>query len=959
MSSPIRSKADAIRKGVRRREAKRAAAQEARDKEERQHKRQTLVEALAHLEANDLTFGDLVHFVSDPDNWQGNSRYRGFFSVPGRVEQVLNWWASGRNSDTGRGAIHNWAVEYVKRIVYSEGNQATKSRFLQSQHMDVDRNFALGFSLSKMYERLTELCPTAMSIFRAFSTTARQEKNMSPEAARRKENVCTFQMALTGLNARSQKNNLHRQVLGVYAYAEGAKRQLISVMSHLGLTSSYPTLSGQPAREAATAVSDSTAGMRSGEQSSSEPTAASESVALEGNTSHEGRTQDASGGREAGLLKLLGRACLREARERARNSVLAHVWDNVNFMFKVAEQVLGSKDSQQNGTCATVFELFDAKPEDMQTSDLIDSFMKAPPLSIDDILLSDAENAALAERLEHTVLRIIVTYGGEGFARFRKEVLQSTPTTPDKIPVHQTDPMPLPAMHIDESSTTGNADVLTEIFKELEQDMSSPEFARYVKLICGDQLSISRIRSLMTNRAGHDSFAQSFLWAVCMPGLFHYKMAATHGLLELHFGTSIDVPGSLWHQNTRLDRKPIVLTSLPPFRTCRDLIFVSLYARVLHCLELVSECASLDEYAEKVTLPELRAHAKAIMRAREGEDTLSLPTQDAENTAGTEEASGPEPTTGDTVFENAVLFLRDALVLREFTDAIKAGDSGRVLTVLKLWTAGFRGSGRTKYAHEMLHLIHNLEHVWPEPLRCIVLQNWLVNPTGEDDSWVEVDLLQEHLNLWTKAVYEAHGSNASWEWLAMITPTIEVLRRLTTQMHKDLGSRQGTKHTSPDLQRDIAELMRVLSDDGVYTVRPGRTVDGSKGTVPNAVGLGWTQLTGPLADFNRNLSRLQSRCRMSPVVGQPYAAAASRASTPAPSLIPPSNAAASGARQEPVQGSTEDPSLAAEVDLAMEDMYWADGNNIDWELVGEKEDFFTLDTAADVALDMDDLNSLL
>ena len=71
----------------------------------------------------------------------------------------------------------------------------------------------------------------------------------------------------------------------------------------------------------------------------------------------------------------------------------------------------------------------------------------------------------------------------------------------------------------------------------------------------------------------------------------------------------------------------------------------------------------------------------------------------------------------DTVFENAVLYLRDALLVREFTDAIKREDSGRVVICLKTFALSYRGCGRTKYAHEMLHVIHNLTHVWPKPLR--------------------------------------------------------------------------------------------------------------------------------------------------------------------------------------------------------------------------------------------------
>ena len=32
----------------------------------------------------------------------------------------------------------------------------------------------------------------------------------------------------------------------------------------------------------------------------------------------------------------------------------------------------------------------------------------------------------------------------------------------------------------------------------------------------------------------------------------------------------------------------------------------------------------------------------------------------------------------------------------------------------------------------------------------VMIQNWLVNPTGKPNSWVPVDLLQEHMNFWIK-----------------------------------------------------------------------------------------------------------------------------------------------------------------------------------------------------------------
>jgi hypothetical protein len=84
----------------------------------------------------------------------------------------------------------------------------------------------------------------------------------------------------------------------------------------------------------------------------------------------------------------------------------------------------------------------------------------------------------------------------------------------------------------------------------------------------------------------------------------------------------------------------------------------------------------------------------------------------ARNTDGNNEG-------GDVHFENAALFLRDALYTRLLTDAVKMGDSGQVVLVLKMLALSFRGNGRTKYAYEMLYLIHHIEHVWPPALRSV------------------------------------------------------------------------------------------------------------------------------------------------------------------------------------------------------------------------------------------------
>ena len=254
-----------------------------------------------------------------------------------------------------------------------------------------------------------------------------------------------------------------------------------------------------------------------------------------------------------------------------------------------------------------------------------------------------------------------------------------------RIDMHKSEIYPLPAMNINEASTMGNAEVIDAVMEELNVNTSKPEFCENLKLVAGDQLSIARLRAVLAARVGNEGGASSLWWALFIPGLFHCKIAATNGFLQTHFGHpnhDLKDPASLSSHNTLLQRKPIVLSSLPPFRTCHDLIFISLYARVLHCLLKVSGAQSLESFSDtgKLTWSVLCGHAEAVVDtftdgrmvdnlrcSRRQEDEAQRAPCDRQEGGGL---------AGDIVFENAVLFLRDGLILREFSDAIKSGDSG-------------------------------------------------------------------------------------------------------------------------------------------------------------------------------------------------------------------------------------------------------------------------------------------
>ncbi|KAI0719033.1 hypothetical protein C8Q72DRAFT_878316 [Fomitopsis betulina] len=934
-SSPIQTTEDLRRKQRKVREAAKQAHETARHEVRRERVKDVCQNVLSILKENNIPFGELLEFVSDPANQRGNDQYRGLFSDVDWVHRILDFWMSSSNSVTARNTIQEWALCLVSHLIDCEACAATQDGFLRTQKRPIDESFALHFSIEAINAELTEHCLSMLQLLDAFSCTAKQHQMDTKGWQTHRLNYLMVCMLIT-LSAHSQKNNYTHIIFGLYAYALGAQCQLIELLA--------------PRNEQIRLNNSAVTAMRE--------------LRTETDVDHDNGEPAVTKSQKKcvviGVLKRLSDACKQAACINASTRVLGFVYDNINMLFHLAEQHIGHKTTQQNGTCATVFGLYDTGPEDMLTINYVHSFVQAPRLALHHILPSSSETNTFDDLMCHTVLSIIVNYGGPTFERFKSAASPFAITTPvdHRIPLHKTDIFPLPAMNIDESTIVGNAEVVERMFSDVGLDLMAMDFTRMVKLIAGDHLSINRIRSLTRNCAGHDSFTYSFMWAVTTPGFFHYKMNATHGFMETHYGrnTSLSNPGSLAFHNNLLDRKPVVLTSLPGFRECCDLIFMSLYAHVLHRVELVFGCNNLEEYAETVTLERLQDDCAKIVHCYADSKQVDLLCTARWNT----EAS----CAGDMVFVNTVLFMRDALLLRLLTDVIKCGNSGRLVLLLKPLALFYRGTGHSNYMQELLYLLHNLTNVWPEPLRRTIMNNWLVNPTSKANSWVEVDLMQKHLSIWIKTVYKAHGSNQSWEWLAMISLCIDVLRCLASHINISLGALQGTKHATPSLDKDIRQLVKSLHSHHIYKYQPGRTTDngtGQSAVVRDSITYGLQQLGGPLKEFNVAFERLQSQCENTPLLGEKYT---SVAAPQVPDAIAP---AADGDMLHPgpptAEGELGHPHDApSECSLSSNDGVSdvdSDGSGVESSKdEGKAEDLdsptcFSLDTAEDVALDMD------
>ncbi|KAG0353207.1 hypothetical protein BG005_007475 [Podila minutissima] len=75
--------------------------------------------------------------------------------------------------------------------------------------------------------------------------------------------------------------------------------------------------------------------------------------------------------------------------------------------------------------------------------------------------------------------------------------------------------------------------------------------------------------------------------------------------------------------------------------------------------------------------------------------------------------------------QNSALFLWDMMFYLELSSAIKAGDIGRILHILKYLTIIFQAGKTKNYGAELLHLYCGLEHTWTKATRKAVFESWL------------------------------------------------------------------------------------------------------------------------------------------------------------------------------------------------------------------------------------------
>ncbi|EIW75949.1 hypothetical protein CONPUDRAFT_76987 [Coniophora puteana RWD-64-598 SS2] len=502
--------------------------------------------------------------------------------------------------------------------------------------------------------------------------------------------------------------------------------------------------------------------------------------------------------------------------------VISH--DNLNLAFKVFNQRMNNQSHFDSGTSATIYFQPDAPPTTRLCNRTFQEHRRSSaqqgPLTIKDIW--DLERAGAPSRRLRDVYRILMylfdspsfnllTYDG------RKHPLLAKPPPVHQLPTgpqYRTEKHVLGTVHIEEASYEGNEKVIMHFLNVLGLIGSTEEKQKLalgqLLVWTGDQLTAERIRGLIASHAWDDNAFERLDFLIPSFGWLHNSMTFAASLHKQYLGTTAG--RGLRHAFTVLNRKGLdsVKTRGPFHQQLDEAICHVTEARFQDCWRVVTGADDLAALQEK-TPEELYKFAMEILDKLASVDVL-------------EDWDSQDDEEKDEIFRESVLWNRDALRYIDLQAAIKEGDVGVMEDTLPYLLFRYSGGSNSRYAIEILELLHCLQREWPPELKDYVRRRaWLVNLSGHPGKWHPVDQAQEHNIKDQKVTYSMQGPNASWEGLDKIGPAVATLGTVRKHLEKQIRTlRRGVAHTAPSKNADVQRLKNTYKSSKVNERQNGR-----------------------------------------------------------------------------------------------------------------------------------------
>ncbi|KAK7013540.1 hypothetical protein R3P38DRAFT_3206915 [Favolaschia claudopus] len=215
------------------------------------------------------------------------------------------------------------------------------------------------------------------------------------------------------------------------------------------------------------------------------------------------------------------------------------LFDNVNKMQRAWQHTLGHKDELKSGTAATVIELEDVPPGALLSEPFAQNIAdKARSKLTVKQLYDDIDWPHVRGIGAATILRIWLKYVPSlSPHRAAVEELFTVKHNKHRLRLRKSKIHTLRATNIDESTTVGAASVLRNFLAQLF--ITPVSLVNWMFMLCGDQLTIDRIRKIIRYTAKCDTPHEQHKWALPIIQLWHMKWAWQKAIFRLHWHSDL------------------------------------------------------------------------------------------------------------------------------------------------------------------------------------------------------------------------------------------------------------------------------------------------------------------------------------------------------------------------------------------------------------------------------------
>ena len=380
-------------------------------------------------------------------------------------------------------------------------------------------------------------------------------------------------------------------------------------------------------------------------------------------------------------------------------------------------------------------------------------------------------------------------------------------------------PVPLMPIQTSEDTTSGNIEVLRNIFRE--QLALSPEYfdQHPAILVGGDAKTVNRMWSAMLGATDNVDAYGRLEHVVPIPGLFHIQMHLIATIVKTHWG---DEPAggercnhaALRYLSGKMARRFVSPTTMI-FAHARTFVLDALRGRMVaefyrHLIE-GSPFSCSGPLSANATAAELE-EAVISLTARELKKLVNKTVDSIMNY----HLEGLV----DLERRENLLFIRDAVYYEALTHGIKHGDIGIIRYVINCLIYMFEGSKKPTYTRIALYIkkLIDTNHVKSEECRRAIAGTLLVNPTGRPDGFYAIDLANEFLNRSIKDIWSSRKTSSTTIRTASEYCALDAifLRPLRAQLQCVWGRNSLGKHE----RKNRGKVINYLAVQSQYSIVP-------------------------------------------------------------------------------------------------------------------------------------------